>query len=59
MKVTCTLDVGNNEEHPTAEFILEGDPLGESKFINVFVDGKRYEIRPEELYVAVQRVRRS
>ena len=57
MKVVCTLDIGNDELHPTTKFTLEGDPLSNSGFVCVRIDDRVFEVRPDELFVALRAVR--
>lgn len=57
MKVTCELDVGNNQEHPNTKVIFEGDPMQESGFVHIRIGDSTYDVRPSDVAAALQRVR--
>lgn len=57
MRVICELDIGNDEDYPNTKIELQGDPFQSSGFIHLTVGGHTYEVRPQELIEAVDRVR--
>ena len=57
MKVTCELGIGNDQDYPTTKIVFEGNPLGDSGFINLRIGDDVYEVRPQEIHEAVDRVR--
>jgi len=57
MKVICEIDIGNNQEYPDTKVLIIGDPTKKSGFVNICIDGKSYEVRPTDVYAALDRVR--
>jgi len=57
MKVTCELEIGNNQKHAGKHFFIEGYPGKPRGFIHIHINGTMYEIRPSELIAAVERTR--
>lgn len=57
MKVVCTLDIGNDATYPDTKVTLEGDPLAKGGFVHLRIGDDLYEVRPQELAAALQRVR--
>ncbi len=57
MKVTCEIDIGNNQEYPDIKIVFIGDPTKSSGFVNICIDGKSYEVRPSDILLAINRVR--
>ncbi len=57
MKVTCELEIGNNQTHPDTKIIFEGDPMQKSGFVNIRIGDNTYEVRPADITAALHRVR--
>jgi len=57
MKVTCELGIGNDQDYPNTKIVFEGDPFSESGFIHLRIGDDVYEVRPQEIHEAVDRVR--
>ena len=57
MKVTCEIGIGNDQDHPDTKIVFEGEPLGDSGFIHLRIGSYVYEVRPDEIHEAVDRVR--
>lgn len=57
MKVTCELGIGNNQDYPNTVIIFEGTPMEKSGFINLRIGDQVFELNPQEIHEAVDRVR--
>jgi len=57
MKVTCELNIGNDQEHPGVKILFEGEPTEKRGFIHLRIGDVQYELRPSEVAAALQRVR--
>lgn len=54
MKVSCSLTIGNNQDHPEAKIEFVGDPTKGSQFVDLVVNDVRYEIKPNEIILAMK-----
>lgn len=57
MKVTCELGIGNDQDHPNTKIVFQGNPMEDSGFIHLIIGDCVYEVRPQEIHEAVDRVR--